>query len=107
MLRFLTAGESHGRALMVIVEGLPAGSPLEDPLPDDALYGPITPTPHWYHPNYWWGEDPWTAGVELGINGSEGNNNTFSMRTGGHAKRETDRWKIDSSLSAAIPVPLS
>ncbi|MBM3827102.1 MAG: chorismate synthase [Actinobacteria bacterium] len=25
MLRFLTAGESHGRALMVIVEGLPAG----------------------------------------------------------------------------------
>ena len=27
MLRFLTAGESHGRALVVIVEGLPAGSP--------------------------------------------------------------------------------
>ena len=25
MLRFLTAGESHGRALTVIVEGLPAG----------------------------------------------------------------------------------
>ncbi|HLG91488.1 MAG TPA: chorismate synthase [Acidimicrobiales bacterium] len=29
MLRFLTAGESHGRALVVIVEGLPAGLPLE------------------------------------------------------------------------------
>jgi chorismate synthase len=28
MLRFLTAGESHGRALMVIVEGLPAGLPI-------------------------------------------------------------------------------
>ena len=25
MLRYLTAGESHGRALVVIVEGLPAG----------------------------------------------------------------------------------
>jgi chorismate synthase len=25
MLRFLTAGESHGRALVVIVYGLPAG----------------------------------------------------------------------------------
>ena len=25
MLRFLTAGESHGRALVVIVEGMPAG----------------------------------------------------------------------------------
>lgn len=28
MLRFLTAGESHGPALLVIVEGLPAGLPL-------------------------------------------------------------------------------
>ena len=28
MLRFLTAGESHGRALVVIVEGVPAGLPL-------------------------------------------------------------------------------
>ena len=25
MLRFLTAGESHGKGLVVIVEGLPAG----------------------------------------------------------------------------------
>src|SRR4051795_5051698 len=29
MLRFLTAGESHGRALVVILEGLPAGLQLE------------------------------------------------------------------------------
>lgn len=29
MLRFLTAGESHGRALSVIVDGLPAGVPVE------------------------------------------------------------------------------
>jgi chorismate synthase len=29
VLRFLTAGESHGRALVVIVEGLPAGLPIE------------------------------------------------------------------------------
>ncbi|HEX4869062.1 MAG TPA: chorismate synthase [Acidimicrobiales bacterium] len=28
MLRFLTAGESHGKALVVIVEGLPAGLPI-------------------------------------------------------------------------------
>ena len=28
MLRYLTAGESHGRALTVIVEGLPAGLPV-------------------------------------------------------------------------------
>ena len=28
MLRFLTAGESHGRALVVLIEGLPAGLPV-------------------------------------------------------------------------------
>ncbi|MEY2432863.1 MAG: chorismate synthase [Acidimicrobiaceae bacterium] len=28
MLRFLTAGESHGRALVVVIEGLPAGLPI-------------------------------------------------------------------------------
>ncbi|MDL1897678.1 chorismate synthase, partial [Anaerolineae bacterium CFX7] len=28
MLRFLTAGESHGPALACIVEGLPAGLPI-------------------------------------------------------------------------------
>src|SRR5437763_2820548 len=28
MLRFLTAGESHGRGLVTIVEGLPSGLPI-------------------------------------------------------------------------------
>ena len=28
MLRFLTAGESHGKALVVIIDGVPAGLPL-------------------------------------------------------------------------------
>ncbi|MGH9088284.1 MAG: chorismate synthase [Acidimicrobiales bacterium] len=28
MLRFLTAGESHGKALVVVIEGLPAGIPV-------------------------------------------------------------------------------
>jgi chorismate synthase len=29
MVRFLTAGESHGRALLVILEGIPAGLPID------------------------------------------------------------------------------
>jgi len=29
MLRFLTAGESHGKALVVVVEGMPAGLPFD------------------------------------------------------------------------------
>ena len=28
MLRYLTAGESHGKALVVVIEGLPAGLPI-------------------------------------------------------------------------------
>ena len=28
MLRYLTAGESHGPALTVVIEGLPAGLPV-------------------------------------------------------------------------------
>ena len=30
MLRFLTAGESHGKALTVIIEGMPAGLSLSE-----------------------------------------------------------------------------
>jgi chorismate synthase len=37
MLRFTTAGESHGRSLVAIVEGLPAGLPVDQALVDDEL----------------------------------------------------------------------
>ncbi len=37
MLRFLTAGESHGPALVAILEGLPAGLPLTPELIADDL----------------------------------------------------------------------
>ena len=37
MLRFTTAGESHGRALVAILEGLPAGLPVDGELIDREL----------------------------------------------------------------------
>ena len=37
MLRFTTAGESHGRALVAILEGLPAGLPVDVALIDSEL----------------------------------------------------------------------
>src|SRR6476660_8193769 len=37
MLRFTTAGESHGRALVAIVEGMPAGLPIDQQLIDQEL----------------------------------------------------------------------
>lgn len=38
MLRFLTAGESHGRSLVVIVDGLPAGLALDLPRLNERLH---------------------------------------------------------------------
>ena len=37
MLRFLTAGESHGPALVAIVDGLPSGMPLKEAVIDAQL----------------------------------------------------------------------
>ncbi|HEU4782929.1 MAG TPA: chorismate synthase, partial [Ktedonobacterales bacterium] len=37
MLRFLTAGESHGPGLIVILDGLPAGLPFARARIDDDL----------------------------------------------------------------------
>src|SRR6056297_1447746 len=37
MLKFRTAGESHGEAIMAIVEGLPAGINIDKKLIDDKL----------------------------------------------------------------------
>ncbi len=58
----------------------------------------IAQAPPWYHFAYWFGPTPWDIGFELGLNGSEGINNTFSFRTGGHLKRETEFWKFDTTL---------
>jgi putative salt-induced outer membrane protein YdiY len=87
--------------------GLDALSPAPvlapaEPLPPGTIEGSagetLLPPPMWYEPAYWLGPHPWDMGVELGINGSEGNNNVFSMRVGGHVKRVTPKWKLDSSL---------
>jgi putative salt-induced outer membrane protein YdiY len=55
--------------------------------------------PGWYEPAYWFGPTPWDVGIEFGLNGSEGINESISLRSGGHLKRETKRWKFDSSLA--------
>jgi putative salt-induced outer membrane protein YdiY len=79
-----------------LVEAGVGESLLPGVLVDDAS---ILPSLSWYEPAYWFGPYAWDNGIELGINGSEGNNNVFSMRAGGHAKRETPRWKFDSSIA--------
>ncbi len=58
---------------------------------------PLEPA-HWYQPSYWFGPAPWDVGFELGLNGSEGVNEALSLRSGGHIRRKTKNWKVDSSL---------
>jgi putative salt-induced outer membrane protein YdiY len=55
---------------------------------DDAL---------WHSPTQWFGVTPWDLGVELGINGSSGTDDTMSMRVGGSLTRESRFSKIDFS----------
>jgi len=79
-----------------VPELIPRPDTLLSESPVDEL---LEPLPNWYEPRYWFGPAPWTIRYELGINGSNGENETFSMRTGGDIQRETERWKIDSSVS--------
>jgi putative salt-induced outer membrane protein YdiY len=51
----------------------------------------------WYQPTYWFGPAPWDTGVELGLNGSSGTNESLSIRTGGYVKRESRFSKLDLS----------
>ncbi len=51
----------------------------------------------WYRPTYWFGPSPWDTGVELGLNGSSGNQDSLSLRTGGYVKRESRFSKLDLS----------
>lgn len=58
----------------------------------------LPPMPEWYEPGYWMPPDIWSGSFEIGINGSEGNADSFSMRVGGNLKKKTDwdqfEWKV-------------
>jgi len=77
----------------------PADKTINDPnvlLTQGAIS--IAQAPKWYHFAYWFGPTPWDIGFELGLNGTKGVNEALSFRTGGHLKRETDFWKLDTTL---------
>ena len=74
---------------------------LEESFAEALEIGPIVSgvLPQWYEPAYWFGPAPWDMGIEFGLNGSDGVKKSLSLSTGGHLKRKTRRWKIDSSLT--------
>jgi putative salt-induced outer membrane protein YdiY len=54
--------------------------------------------PNWYERAFLLVPAPWDTGIELGVNGSAGTSDSFSMRTGGYMKRESRFSKLDMSL---------
>jgi len=87
----------------VPTEGVPAeGVPAEEASTDDESFfvpgeeGPPIMTA-WYNPLGFFGESPLEASFELGINGSQGNGDAISFRTGVDLERHTDiyDWETD------------
>jgi putative salt-induced outer membrane protein YdiY len=69
-----------------------ASATLADPATKAILEQPQGP---WYSPPIWLGPEPWDSGVELGVNGSSGTSDSFSVRTGAYIKRESRFSKLD------------
>lgn len=69
-------------------------------LGDDALGydGAEADESAWFVPTYWFGGTPWNTSLELGLNGSTGNNESFSIRAGGAMKRKSRFSKFEYSL---------
>jgi hypothetical protein len=59
--------------------------------------GIIEERPKWYERAFLLVPAPWDTGVELGLNGSAGTNDSFSLRTGGYIKRSSRFSKLDVS----------
>jgi putative salt-induced outer membrane protein YdiY len=58
------------------------------------------PLSAWYQPQHWLGPQ-WTGAIELGMNGSTGNSEAFSMRVGANLKRETPLYTTSLEISHA------
>lgn len=58
----------------------------------------LEPEARWYERAFSIVPRPWDTNVELGVNGSSGTSDSFSMRTGFATKRESKFSKLDTSL---------
>jgi putative salt-induced outer membrane protein YdiY len=75
---------------------LPGASEQVDAVTDPAMKAILqNPQGSWHMPQGWFGPSPWDSGVELGMNGSSGTNDSFSLRTGAYIKRESRFSKLD------------
>jgi len=71
----------------------PSANPTEKSM---LLKQPEEHAPAWYsYPTRWIDTIPWDTGIELGVNGSTGNNEAVSVRTGGYIRRESEFARIN------------
>jgi hypothetical protein len=63
-----------------VPDGIAEVLPPPSELPEETVYT-------FFDPGYWFPTDGWSSSFEIGINGSTGNAETFSMRTGAHIQR--------------------
>jgi hypothetical protein len=83
-------------AVGAVADGAPpvdAAPPAFPPITDEDCHDEQA----WYRPTYWLGPAPWDTGIELGLNGSSGTSDSFSIRAGGYIKRESRFSKLDFS----------
>ncbi len=87
---------------------MPTTGPLKEPPPplapsvfDEAIPQPTSSSggPVWYVPWSWIPMDGWENSAELGINGSDGNAESFSFQTGARFKRKSDFTLFDLRLT--------
>jgi chorismate synthase len=100
MLRFLTAGESHGQALVGILEGLPAGLRLDL----DAVTGELRRRQRGYGRGHRMAIESDRADIVSGVRGGEtiGGPIAFVVRN-----RDWENWQHTMRVEDAAPSPAS
>jgi chorismate synthase len=96
MVRFLTAGESHGRALVVIVEGIPAGLPI-DP---DVINGELRRRQGGYGRGRRMQIESDRADILSGVRGGETMGGPIAMMI---ENRDWPNWEHTMHAGAAVP----
>lgn len=65
---------------------------------EQAAPEPAGPQYSWYQPAYYFSPKIWSGSIEVGVNGSQGNTETFNISAGYDLERETDRLLVSSDL---------
>lgn len=76
-----------------------AASPVLPPPSTEMVLEPSTY--RFFNPGYWFPRDGWNNSFEIGINGSTGNAESTSLRTGAHIERKLDPSKFTLDIKYA------